>query len=103
MTSNIDNSALLARNYTLEQIIAFEKTTYTKLRRAASILVGDVVSPLHAKGYPGRVVKVGPLTKTGRVTLYFEDSRSTCRSFERWHVWNEEQLLAVLEDTAERA
>lgn len=60
---------------------------------AATVKAGDVISPLHAAEWPGRVVSVN-VTKTGRLTIRFESgSRSTVKMTERMLSWPADTVI----------
>lgn len=68
-------------------------TTKTPLLRASAVQPGDLIAVPWSKGYPGKVVKVGALTKTGKVTLHFEDgSRSTVKGTELLCLFTAKQI-----------
>jgi hypothetical protein len=51
---------------------------------AATVKPGDIVAPSWASDYPKRVDKVGKITASGRVTIFYEDgSRQTYKINER--------------------
>lgn len=69
---------------------------------AANVKPGDIVAPTWAADNPARVEKVGKITPSGRVTIYYEGgARQTYKIGERLHQFKPKGRKALIERALE--